>query len=95
MHAPGLQCQALRLRYTTGETVPTNVHSFIVRVWQEVLDDESSRLAWRGSIDEVKSGKRLRFQELDAIPRFIQECIEAGAGQPKAGRKRPLVQFKP
>jgi hypothetical protein len=75
--------------------VPTNVHAFIVRVWREVLDEETSQLAWRGSIDEVNSGRHLSFQDLNAIPGFIQECIQASAGQPRASRKRPAVEFKP
>ena len=78
-----------------GGIVPTNVHSFIVRVWREAIDDECSQLAWRGSIDEVNSGKRLSFQDLNAIPGFIQECMQASANEPPAGRKRPLVQFEP
>ena len=51
----------------------TDTHSFIIRVWYEAQDSEGNILAWRGSIDHVGSEKRLYFQDLEGIARFIQE----------------------
>ena len=51
----------------------TDTHSFIIRVWYEAQDSDGNILAWRGSIDHVGSEKRLYFQDLEGIARFIQE----------------------
>ncbi len=50
-------------------------YSFIVRIWREGEDHPGDRAAWRGSIDDVSSNKRLYFNDLDGIRRFIEEQI--------------------
>lgn len=50
-----------------------DTHAFIVRVWVETQDNPSRKAAWRGSIDHVTDGKRIYFQDLSYVVRFIQE----------------------
>jgi hypothetical protein len=49
--------------------------SFIVHIWREAEDREDNGSAWRGSIDDVSSHKRLYFNDLDGITRFIEEQV--------------------
>jgi hypothetical protein len=50
-------------------------YSFIVRIWRESEDLENDGAMWRGSIDDVSSNKRLYFNDLDGITRFIEEQV--------------------
>ncbi len=50
-------------------------YSFIVRIWRETEDREPDQAKWRGSIDDVDSHKRLYFNDLDGITRFIEEQV--------------------
>ncbi len=52
-----------------------DTQSFIVRIWHEVIDKEGRIVVWRGSIDHVGSDKRMYFNDLGAVARFIQERI--------------------
>jgi hypothetical protein len=56
-----------------GGHVQGDIQSFVVRIWPEAFDGEGNATAWRGSIDHVGSDKRLHFQDLDRLVRFIQE----------------------
>ena len=40
-------------------------HAFVVRIWKEPAQSDSSIGRWRGSIDDVDSGKRSYFSDLD------------------------------
>lgn len=55
--------------------VQGDTHSFIVRIWHETEDDEGNIIVWRGSVDHVGSDKRLYFQDLDGMVRFIEEQV--------------------
>ena len=55
--------------------------SFIVHIWREAEDREDSMYAWRGSIDDVSSNKRLYFNDLDGITRFIEEQVGSNANR--------------
>ena len=58
----------------------SDTQSFIIRIWDEAVDDEGQVVTWRGSIDHVGSGKRLYFCDLDGIGRFIQEQARLNPG---------------
>jgi hypothetical protein len=60
--------------------------SFIVHIWREAEDRENDISTWRGSIDDVSSNKRLYFNDLDGITRFIEEQVGNKAGNSKAHR---------
>ena len=62
-----------------------DTHAFIVRIWHEDLDNEGNGLAWRGSIQHVGSNKRLYFQDLEGIVRFVRE--QTGINARRQGRK--------
>ena len=59
-----------------------DTHAFIVRIWYEPLDDEGTRSTWRGSVEYVGSDRRIYFQVLDELVRFIQERTGINAGRP-------------
>lgn len=64
-----------------------DTHAFIVRVWVETQDEHGRKAGWRGSIDHVPDGKRIYFQDLSCVVRFIQE--QAGISKrsrPSTGR---------
>lgn len=50
-----------------------NTQAFIVRIWFEETDGEDGALVRRGSIEHVSSKKRLSFEDLAEILRFIEE----------------------
>lgn len=50
-----------------------NTHSFVVRIWYEVVDKEGRLQTWRGYIDYVGRDKRLYFHNLNELTGFIQE----------------------
>lgn len=56
-------------------------YSFIVRIWREAEDREHNHSTWRGSIDDVSSNKRLYFNDLDGIIRFIEEQVGSMTGK--------------
>ena len=45
---------------------------FIVRVWCERGDGDSSVLEWRGSVEHVESGERAFFRNLEAMCEFMK-----------------------
>jgi hypothetical protein len=61
-----------------------DVHSFVVRIWHETEDDDSDSLGWRGTIDHVRSGKRLYFHDLETFLRFVEEQAGLKAGEEPA-----------
>jgi hypothetical protein len=62
--------------------VQGDTHAFIVRIWHEELDSEGNGLAWRGSIHHVGTNKRLYFQDLEGIVRFVREQSGINARHP-------------
>jgi hypothetical protein len=51
----------------------SDTQSFIVRIWHEAAAIDGRVTTWRGSILHVGSGKRVYFNNLDSIKRFVQE----------------------
>ncbi|GAB4280622.1 MAG: hypothetical protein Kow0092_36230 [Deferrisomatales bacterium] len=52
-----------------------NDHVFIVRLWREPREIEGAEPLWRGVIEEVRSGQRRYFDELEEIVGFIARCL--------------------
>ncbi|MDI7274995.1 MAG: hypothetical protein QME94_03355 [Anaerolineae bacterium] len=50
-----------------------DTHSFVVRIWHEPEDAGDDPYRWRGTIDQVSSGRRLYFHDLDTFVRFVEE----------------------
>ena len=53
-----------------------HVHSFVIRVWQEKVDEDDS-IHWRGHITHVPGGERIYVQELVDILDFVVPYIES------------------
>ena len=51
--------------------------AYIVRVWVERREVEDAPVAWRGSIEQVTSGKIKYVTDLDEIARFIRPFLES------------------
>lgn len=51
--------------------------SFIVRIWCERGDGQTSNGEWRGSIEHVQTGQKSFFRELAAIERFMRPHLDA------------------
>jgi hypothetical protein len=61
--------------------VQDDQYAFIVRIWCEAVDERGRITAWRGSIDEVGSDRRLYFQSLPRMNRFIRQQLGLSADQ--------------
>ena len=57
-----------------GNVVEGDTQSFVVRIWHEAVDGNGEIIAWRGSIDHVGSARRVYFQDLQEVTRFIVEA---------------------
>jgi hypothetical protein len=75
-------------------TVEKETHSFIVRIWNAADAKTKDSAGWRGSIDEVGSGRRLYFYDLESIVRFIREQVAVNSGMPVPARMPTLASLK-
>ena len=64
-----------------GQTLPRRTATFVIRLWAEYL--EQAPPAWRGEIEHVDSGRRVRFRKVTDMVRFIA----AHASETAAKRK--------
>ena len=55
------------------ESYKATPHSFLVRIWLEVLDVDQS--GWRGHITHVGDGTRLYVENLGEINAFISKYL--------------------
>ena len=51
-------------------------HVFMVRLWEEASADRPKQL--RGSVEHVRSGRRIYFARLEDMQAFIQQALELG-----------------
>ena len=70
-----------------------NSHSFIVRIWREGDDDSEVQVSWRGYIDYVGKDKRLHFQDLEGITRFIQQELNLPPTRKNTWRQKIAAYF--
>jgi hypothetical protein len=57
-----------------------NMHSFIIRLWREQLDEKTRREIWRGHITHVPDGERRYISTLDGISEFITPYLKKPGG---------------
>lgn len=61
--------------------MPSEKYAFVVRIWREASVIPSGAVLWRGSIDDVGTGARAYFNNLDEISEVIRRKLETeGAG---------------
>jgi hypothetical protein len=66
-------------------------HTFILRVWSEAREIEGAVPIWRGVIENVITGERQYFQDLEEISRFVAPYLkEMGVELKKGGLRRCL-----
>jgi len=56
--------------------------SFIVRIWQE-----AGSAGWRGSVQQVSSGKKNAFDSLDKLLAFLEQQIASLTESDQKGLK--------
>jgi hypothetical protein len=54
-----------------------SIHSFIVRMWLEEVDENTHRGNWRGRITHIPTGKQQYFIDMKSISAFIQSYLDA------------------
>ena len=57
----------------------TGRHVFMVRLWEEASADRPKQL--RGSVEHVRSGRRIYFARLEDMQAFIQQALEQGEAE--------------
>lgn len=70
-----------------------HAHIFIVKLWQEVLEEEQNRkqIEWRGKIQDVFNGETHYFRDWPTIVKFISNILpELGSRR----RRRARVQIE-
>lgn len=50
-------------------------YAFVVRIWQELRDEEGNWLAWRGSVHDVSTGERSYFDAPARLIAFIEDRV--------------------
>jgi hypothetical protein len=55
--------------------MPHDAYSFIVRIWRESPAGTKDQAVWRGSIDDVASGRRSYVRNLHDIGCILQEHV--------------------
>jgi len=65
-----------------AETNETDVeelqtHSFILRIWLEKTEEESSAGVWRGHVTHVPSGKRRYVKDLSEVELFLLPYLDS------------------
>jgi hypothetical protein len=53
----------------------------VIRIWHEAIDRDGNFVIWRGSIDHVGTGRRLYFNDLSGVVRFIRDEIGSNVGR--------------
>ena len=68
-------------------------YSFVVRIWQELRDEQGNWLAWRGSVHDVSSGERSYFDQPAKLIAFIEDRVgvrgQGGRGQDGEPSEQP------
>ncbi len=80
-------------RRTPRENMPTQTpryRSFLMRCWEERSQIPDQPVIWRFSLEDVETGERLGFRDLEALVVFIQTQI---ARSPPDGGSDVLLNF--
>jgi len=51
------------------------IHSFMIRMWLEEVDENTHRGNWRGRITHIPSGEQQYFIDIKSISTFIQSYL--------------------
>lgn len=65
-----------------GNCMQCNTQAFIVRVWDEETDGDSSVVIHRGSIEHVSTRRKIYFEDAKEILSFIEEVLRSGSRLP-------------
>ncbi len=67
----------------------TNVHSFVIRLWQEDPAEKSNAAKWRGHITHVLSGKKRYIEQINEIDPFISRFLNEPKPTENQARIKP------
>ena len=67
-----------------------HAHVFILKLWQEVLDDEENerQIEWRGKIQDVFNGETHYFRDWPTIVKFISNIYPELKSRRRNGKAR-------
>lgn len=69
-------------------------HTFVLRLWTETREIKGAAPVWRGVIENVMTGDKRYFQELEELCAFLVPYLEEmGAELKKGGLRRYLKRL--
>jgi hypothetical protein len=63
--------------------------AYLIRLWRV---DDGQRAIWRASLQDVRTGQRHGFADLDSACRFLRAQIETASAGPTEGEGSPDAQ---
>jgi len=61
--------------------------SFLIRIWQEPREIEGQGFEWRGSIENIQTGHKGYFKDLETLLKFTREQLDTLGLSPEKRRK--------
>jgi hypothetical protein len=60
------------MRNDAMKTMDERSHAFVVRLWEERRDIDGAEPAWRGSVEDVRTGARHYFVSLPELSDYLE-----------------------
>lgn len=70
------------------ESLGSDTHSFVIKIWVEEVEDETKHIVWRGHITHVPDGQRQYLNTLSDIQKFIAPYLKAMGAEVGTGKWR-------
>ena len=64
------------------ESIESDSHSFVVKIWLVELSDADGRITWRGQVTHVPSGQRTYFTDLDELTTCLSSYLKQWGVKP-------------
>jgi hypothetical protein len=74
---------------TPGAPADLDIHSFLIKIWIESVDERGRIQMWRGRVKHIPSEDGIAFQDMDTLTRFILGYLD-GPGGGEAGATQRL-----
>ncbi len=74
------------------QSLSSDTHSFIIKIWIEEVTDETKQVAWRGHITHVPDGERQYLHGLPDIQTFIAPYLKAMGVEVGKGKWRQWMR---
>ena len=74
------------------QSLGSDTHSFIIKIWIEEVTDETKHVVWRGHITHVPDGARQYLNGLPDIQKFIAPYLKAMGAEVGKGKWRQWMK---